>query len=235
MTNTKSNNAEGGSAITDFADSFGITLMNQAQAALSPQLRELHRAILTAFVDTGAAPTVAWIHDRAHLLGTDPDQALATLADADLVHTADGAVTVAYPFSGTPTPHRVEFDDGPATWAMCGGDALGIPLMTGRNAIIASADPHTGEPIRIRYDDGSWRWEPDSTVMLVAATTGCRTAAEAACRYVHFFSRPEHAQAYLADNPALSGEVYDQSGSIEVGQIIFGSLLGRQADGGSDA
>ncbi|TDO30406.1 hypothetical protein EV643_13820 [Kribbella sp. VKM Ac-2527] len=88
-----------GSAITDFADTFGFTLMNQAQAKLSPQLRELHRAILTAFGDTGVAPTVAWIADRASLLGTDPDQALASLADADLVHTADGSVTVAYPRS----------------------------------------------------------------------------------------------------------------------------------------
>jgi alkylmercury lyase len=213
--------------ITNFADTFGLTLMNQAQARLSPQLREVHRAILTAFVDTGAAPTVAWITDRASLLGADPDQALAILADADLVHTADGSVTVAYPFSGVPTPHRVEFDGGPATWAMCGADALGIPLMTGRNATITSADPHTGEPIRIRYDDGMWRWEPESTVVLVAATRGCRTAAEAACRYVHFFTRPEHAHLYLETNPALSGEVYDQADSVEASRIIFGSLLGR--------
>lgn len=214
-------------AIHDFADTFGITLMSQAQASLAFPLRELHRAILSAFVDTGAAPTVAWITDKASLLGVDPDHALASLAAADLVHTAGGSVTVAYPFSGTPTPHRVEFDGGPATWAMCGGDALGIPLMTGRNATITSADPQTGEPIRIRYDNGAWTWEPDSTVMLVAATAGCGTAAEAACRHIHFFTRPEHAQAYLAANPALSGEVYDQAGSIEAGRIIFGSLLGR--------
>ncbi|WP_219415997.1 hypothetical protein [Pseudonocardia nigra] len=32
-------------------------------------------------------------------------------------------VTVAYPFSGSATAHRVQFDDGPAVWAMCGGDA----------------------------------------------------------------------------------------------------------------
>lgn len=223
---SSTNDAEASSAINDFADTFGITLMNHAQARLTPPLRELHRAILSAFVDTGAAPTVAWITDRASLLGLDPDQALASLAGADLVYTVSGSVTVAYPFSGTPTPHRVEFDDGPVTWAMCGGDALGIPLMTGRNATITSTDPYTGEPIRIRYDNGAWTWEPDSTVMLVAATHGCGTAAEAACRHIHFFTRPEHARAHLAANPALSGEVYDQAGSIEAGRIIFGSLLG---------
>ncbi|WP_020388707.1 alkylmercury lyase family protein [Kribbella catacumbae] len=221
------NDNRAGSAITDFAARFGLTLMNQAQATLSPELRELHRAILSAFVGTGTAPTVAWITDRASLLGADPDDALASLSEADLVHTADGSVTVAYPFSGTPTPHRVEFDGGPTTWAMCGADALGIPLMTGRNAAITSADPQTGELIRIRYHNRVWTWEPDSTVMLTAATRGCGTAAEAACRYVHFFTRPEHAQLYLETNPALSGEVYDQADSIEASRIIFGSLLGR--------
>jgi alkylmercury lyase len=215
-------------AISEFAAGLGVTLMNQSQDTLPSALRRLHRVILAAFVDTGAAPTVTWIADRAGLLGTEPDQALARLAEADLVHTAHGSVTVAYPFSGTPTPHSVRFDDGPAVWAMCGGDALGIPLMTGRDATITSADPHTGEPIRIRYYDGAWQWAPTSTVMLVAGTAGCRTAAEAACRHVHFFTSPEHAQAYLRANPGLSGQVYDQADSIAVGQVIFGPLLGRQ-------
>jgi hypothetical protein len=216
-------------AISEFADGLGVALMNQSQDRLPPALRRLHRAILAAFVDTGAAPTIAWIGDRAELLGVDPDEGLARLAEADLVHTANGSVMVAYPFSGTPTPHSVRFDDGPVVWAMCGGDALGIPLMTGRDATITSADPHTGEPIRIRYHgDGGWLWEPDSTVMLVAGTTGCRTAAEAACRHVHFFTRPEHAEAYLQANPGLSGQVYNQADSITVGDIVFGSLLGRQ-------
>jgi hypothetical protein len=227
-TDTGSSSASRASdAISEFAAELGITLMNQSQDTLPPALRRLHRAILAAFVDTGAAPTVTWIADRSELLGTDPDEALARLAEADLVHTAHGSVTVAYPFSGTATPHRVQFDDGPAVWAMCGGDALGIPLMTGRNATITSADPHTGEPIGIRYHDGTWQWEPTSTVMLVAGTTGCRTAAEAACRHVHFFTSPEHAKAYLPANPELSGQVYNQAESITVGQLIFGPLLDR--------
>src|ERR671919_2613687 len=83
-------------AISEFADGLGVALMNQSQDRLPPALRRLHRAILAAFVDTGAAPTIAWIADRAGLLGTEPDQALARLADADLVHTAHGSVTVAY-------------------------------------------------------------------------------------------------------------------------------------------
>ncbi|MGH6961130.1 MAG: hypothetical protein ACREE7_11645, partial [Dongiaceae bacterium] len=109
------------SAIDDFAATYGITLMNQAQAALPPPLRELHRAILSAFVATGETPTTAWISDKASLLGLSPADAVADLAAADLVHTHDGVVTVAYPFSGTRTAHQVQLDDGPTVSAMCGG------------------------------------------------------------------------------------------------------------------
>jgi hypothetical protein len=124
------------------------------------------------------------------------------MAAADLVHHDDGRVSVAYPFSGSPTPHVVRLDDRQATWAMCAGDALGIPLMTGR-----------------------WTWDPTGGVMLVAAMSGCSTAAEAACRHIHFFAGHEQAQAYLESNPALGGEVCDQATSVEVGRIVFGGLL----------
>lgn len=212
-------------ALEAFADTFGVTLMHHAQATLTPELRELHRAILTSFVDTGVAPTTAWVGDAATRLGLDPDQALADLADADLVHLAHGVVTVAYPFSGTRTPHRVQLVDGPAVWAMCAGDALGIPPMTGRDATITSVDPHTSQPIEVSWTDGRWIWAPDTAVVLLAATTGCGTAAEAACRHIDFFATADNAAAHLRDHPALTGEIYDQTAAVDAGRIIFGSLL----------
>lgn len=68
---------------------------------------------------------------------------------------------------------------------------------------------------------------PSGCASHAAGTTGCRTAAEAACRHVHFFAHPDHARGYLRVNPALSGQVYDQPDAVEVGRTIFGSLLGR--------
>ena len=212
-------------ALRDLADRHGIALMCDSQAALPPALRTLHRDVVTAFVDTGRAPTTDWVAERAVDLDLGVDDALETLAAADLVHTDEGRVTVAYPFSGSPTPHVVRLDDGPATWAMCAGDALGIPLMTGRDATITSSDAQTGEAIRIRCEDGAWSWDPAASVLLVAATSGCSTAAEAACRYIHFFAGPEQAEAYLGSNPALEGEIFDQATSVEIGGLVFGSLL----------
>lgn len=199
--------------------------MNEAQATLSPGLRDLHRAILSAFADSGAASTVDWIADHATRLGLDPGEAIAHLAEADLVHCIDGSVTVAYPFSGVPTAHQVHPDGGAATWAMCSADALGIPLMTGRDATITSTDPHSGATIRIRHRGARWQWEPPTTVVLVAATAGCGTAAEASCGYVHFFTHPRNAEAYLQSHPNLDGEIYDQSAALEAARVIFGALL----------
>src|SRR5215469_16768804 len=83
------------------------------QACVPAPLRDLHRAILRQFLATGTPPAAAWISGTAADLGLDAT-ALADLEAADLVHTADGVVTVAYPFSGMPTRQRVERDGSPA-------------------------------------------------------------------------------------------------------------------------
>jgi hypothetical protein len=53
--------------------------------------------------------------------------ALGELAAADVVHVVNGVAAVAYPFSGIPTPHRVELDDLLAVYAMCAVDGSACP------------------------------------------------------------------------------------------------------------
>lgn len=96
------------------------------QAALPGPLREVHRAVLRRFLETGAPPAADWIASAAAGLGLS-DAAVTDLVAADLVHAANGVVAVAYPFSGTPTRQQVELDGFPAVYAMCAIDALGIP------------------------------------------------------------------------------------------------------------
>jgi alkylmercury lyase len=102
------------------------------QAALPGPLRGLHRAVLRRFLDTGAPPTARWIRQAAADRGLDA-AALDQLDAADAVHLVNGVVAVAYPLSGTPTPHRVRLDGLPAVYAMCAIDALGLPAMAGRD------------------------------------------------------------------------------------------------------
>lgn len=57
----------------------------------------------------------------------------------------EGAIGVAYPFSGRPTPHRVRLGPAAEANAMCAIDALGIPFMVGTSAEIVSLGPLMGE------------------------------------------------------------------------------------------
>lgn len=117
------------------------------QAGLPSGVRQLHVAVLRAFLETGVAPCA---DDLPAPVGTGRDEALALLGRLDLVHLGPaGRVVVAYPFSGRRTGHSVRLDDGAPLHAMCAIDAVGIPLMAGRDGVIVSADPIDGHPIRV--------------------------------------------------------------------------------------
>jgi alkylmercury lyase len=201
------------------------------QAALPAPLRDLHRAILRRFLQAGAPPASAWITGTAARLGLD-DTAVAELGDADLVHVADGAVTVAYPFSGTPTRQQVELDGFPAVYSMCAIDALGIPVMAGRNGRITATDPRDGAPIVVSVRGGSWSWTPAGAVVVYGRMkdrgTDCQSW-EMACPHTTFHASRDSAEAYLAARGDINGQVLDQQAAIELGERIFGPLLGSRA------
>jgi hypothetical protein len=129
--------------------------VHERQAGLLEPLRDFHRRLLGGFSTRTGPPEPGPVRAMAVELGLDQRQALGVLAAADLVHIdpASGTISVAYPFSGRPTPHRVQFDDGIQVWAMCALDALGIPQMTRRDAQISSTDPASGQGER----DGTGR------------------------------------------------------------------------------
>src|SRR5258708_13894073 len=116
------------------------------QARLTAPLRDLHRAGLRRFLETGAAPTARWVRQTALDTGLDASAA-DELAAADAIHLSNGIVAVAYPFSGIPTPHRVQLDGLPPVYAMCAIYALGLPAMAGRDGQTTSTDPRDGTPV----------------------------------------------------------------------------------------
>ena len=173
--------------MTDLTDLTRFTSGSIAgrQERLPGPLRELHRAVLRRFLATGAPPTARWLRQAAADAGLGA-VAVDELAAADAVHVVNGVVAVAYPFSGTPTPHRVELDDLPAVYAMCAIDALGLPLMAGRDGQITSADPHDGTPIVVTARGGTWSWAPataTSTPRSSARTPPSSAAASTSAPY----------------------------------------------------
>lgn len=195
--------------------------------ALTPATRELHRMVLHSFMENGEPPDHDQLRAMAAKLHIEMTNALARLAEADLVHTDDsGRVLVAYPFSGRPLGHAVHLD-GVTVEAMCAIDALGIPLMTGRDAVITATDAATDAPIRVQYDDDRWAWEPASTVVLAAATRTGGPSVECCCPLVRFYAHAADARAELDNHPELRGDVLGQADAVEVARRCFGDLLGR--------
>jgi alkylmercury lyase len=214
--------------LVEYAEQAGLSITSLAQAKLAPRTRTLHRAVLGAFLDSGTAPSGAWLRERAVALGLDPDAALVELAGADLVHFDEDLVVVAYPFSGLPTNDRVQLESAPPLWAMCAIDALGILLMTGRDGVVTSSDPQDGQSIRVERRGTRWDWTPDSTVVLVGAGKACGRAAESACPHMAFHADAEGAEAYLGAHPDIIGFVLDHALALEVAEFVFGSVLEEQ-------
>ena len=139
--------------------------------ALPPE-RELYRRDPAAVRGGFAANRVGCRANRRRA-GIAADAALRRMEEVDLVHRRpDGTIWCAYPFSAQPTGHTVELSGGQRPLhAMCAVDALGIPLMLGRDAVVRCADPLNGRELVIRIDQAG---EPSSDradpVALIART-----------------------------------------------------------------
>lgn len=192
---------------------------------LPAPLRVLHQQVLRHFLTDGMPPEWSWIEGKARQLALNPHAACGALAVADLVHLdPTGRVAVAYPFSGIDRGHLVRLSGGPAVWAMCAIDALGIPQLAHRDATISATDPVSSEPVRVDLRGSVWRWLPTSTAVLIARS-GTGPSVDCTCEHVNFYADRDQAQAWLDTHPGLTGRVVDQSTAIDVAASVFGRLL----------
>ena len=204
--------------------------------ALTPAARAVHKVILRGFATTGQAPDHAQLA-MATPAGHDLQDLLWELQDRDVVRLDEqGNVRTAYPFSAVPTAHTVTVTDGPRVWAMCAIDALGIAGMLDRDVIIDSADPGSGEPVRVIVRAGQAVADPEPAVVVVAAdTTACcptdgagecvMSAADRCCGLINFFTSTGSAEAWLATNARASGVILTIDQALRRGIDIFGHLL----------
>lgn len=195
------------------------------QLRSQPQLLRLYRFILEAFAATGQPPGAGDLATAAgELLPLAP--ALAKLCELDLVVTRDGdpPIRVAYPFSADPTPHRVTFAGGPAAYAVCALDALGMPLMLRRDAFIASSEPVTGKLIQVRIEGDQATWEPPTGVLFIAPAQGCGPAADCACRSMNFFTT-RSAAADWAGEHEQDGWILSQQQALTRARLVFADVL----------
>ena len=187
-----------------------------------------YQTILREFPVRGGPPDAAWLAAAAAAHGLDAETTLARFVDHDLIlrDSTSGAIAGMYPFSGVPTPHRVTVAGGRPVYSMCAVDALGIPFMLGRDAVIESVDPTTGTPTRVEVRDGRARWEPATAAVLTASLDDLvGPKAQSCCPVMNFFATAEAAEAYRAAHPEVAGRVLTQEEAIEHGRRYFGGLL----------
>jgi hypothetical protein len=203
----------------------GLSSPSQRQQRLSTALRGLHQVILGECAGSGRIPARTELAPIAAALGLAVEDALADLVTSDLlVLTEAGDIAAAYPFSATPTSHRVDLAGGPAVSAMCAIDALGIPAMTGRDAVITSVDPTTGDQIHITVSAGHPHARPDDTVIGLAATGQAGPAARSCCPLINFHTSAQTARQFQ-DQGRLPGTVVSLAEATEAAARLFGPLL----------
>jgi hypothetical protein len=187
-------------------------------------LRAVQQAVLRSFAATGRPPA-SGVLEAAAVFGAAACDVLAELAREDfLVLDGVGQIRAAYPFSTAPTRHRVRIGGQAEVYAMCAIDALGIPPMLAADAVISSAEPATGAPITVTFTSGHAVWQPSGAVVLTARR-GDGPAAEVACGYINFFTRPATARAWAQAHSDLTGRMLSQAQAERLGRNIFGSLL----------
>lgn len=195
-------------------------------APTDPAERALHRTILRAFAATGAPPDHGVLDEVAAGFAATARDVLARLHTADVVRLgSDGRIRVAYPFSASPTRHRVRFPDGTEVFAMCAIDALGVPPMLGRDAVISTADPVDGAPITVTVADDRFAWTPDTAVVFVGAQPGDGPSAETCCDHLNMFTDQRHADTWIQAHPHVLGEILTPAPAERLGRSIFGALL----------
>lgn len=184
-------------------------------------LRAVHQAVLRHFAAAGAdvLRPVAAAHGRTvHAVP-------AELAREDFLTLDEaGSIQAAYPFSAVPTRHRVRVGDV-EVWSMCAIDALGIPAMLGRDGVISSTDPVTGEAVSVTATSGTTVWEPPRAVVFIGRRPGSGPAAAVCCDALNFFTSRASASTWARAHPGTPVRIIEQARAEEIAAQTFGPLL----------
>ena len=192
---------------------------------LDPLQKAVHQAILHAFAATGRPPARSDLDAAITGLDRSVTDVLAELHDLDAIRLApDAGIAVAYPFSATPTRHRVRIGDRAEVYAMCAIDALGVAAMLGEDTRIDSVDVTTGHPISVVMSGHGTTWDPADAVVFVGVDAP-GPAADCCCDYLNFFTDTTAAQAWAVAHPQVPGQILTQAEAESLAARLFGHLL----------
>ena len=193
---------------------------------LDPVEKAVHQTILRTFATTGRPPSTAELDAVTADTGRSSTDVLKALHQIDAIRlNPDGQLTVAYPFSATPTAHRVRIGDQVEVYAMCAVDALGMSAMLDEDTQIESVDATTGQPITVTLSAGGTNWQPAEAVVFISDDAGVGPSATSCCDYLNFFTNQTTAEAWITSHPQVPGQLLTQTEAQELGTNLFQPLL----------
>jgi mercuric reductase len=184
--------------------------------------------ILRHYAQTGHAPDLASLQASVGLSAEAFEQALAVLAERDLVVRSDARLLGAYPFTDRVTEHRVVVD-GRVVHAMCAIDALGVGAMLDRDVEIASSCRACGADIHVTTHDRGRALDgvtPPGAVVWAGMCYEGGCAANSLCTVIAFFCSEAHREDWCAKSASgTRGFGLSMREALEVGRAFFGPAL----------
>src|SRR5258708_19777270 len=194
-----------------------------------PTARAIYEYILRTFAQTGHPPSVETIVQALNL----PDRATGEHYLRDIEtgggiyrDSVTGKILSAYPFSATPTPHRITLGVDQDVYAMCAIDALGMPFMLKTDAVIHSTCQQCDRALTLDITNEaiSAVSPQEMVVVYVNAPANCCAATDQ-CPYINFFCGPEHAQTWQASQPQIISKTLMLPEALDLGRATFENLL----------
>ena len=71
-----------------------------------------------------------------------------------IVQDEYGSVSVVYPVSALPTPHKVKFNDGRSFYAICAVDSLGCAFVFEQNIVVSSTCSYCQKSVSVTVENG---------------------------------------------------------------------------------
>ena len=97
--------------------------------------------------------------------------------------------------------------------------------MLGRDVVITSADPVTGEPVTVTAGpDRSPSGNP-AAQWYSSAAAAARPGRRVSCGALNFFTSAASARTWAREHPDVTGTVIGQARAEEIGGQTFGALL----------
>jgi hypothetical protein len=192
--------------------------MKKRWATIDRQTLSLHRAILDAYLETGAPP------DTKELKIKQLDE----LCDRDLIVMNGDVISAAYPFSTTPTLHKVEIND--ITIAnVCAIDALGSGAMAHKAVCVTSQCATCKNDIVIQLSDDGLTVENTSPAAPrvwagIVPISGC--AANTQCQSMLMFCNQQHLDDWIRTKKQKpDGFDFNVEQAVQLGAAIFRPFL----------